>query len=170
MYKTLKVGYFVKMYPRISETFILNEILEMERRGVEVTIFSLKKPDEGKFHPQTSTVKAQVIYLDSRHLKTGWPLLVESWPTLAPYNARLWGLLEELIATHNPKYLENFFAAVTASAISVELGLDHLHAHFHLSVFAGIRLLFPRWWTTLQWLRRQRRVGRRSGRLVMLGF
>ena len=30
----LRVGYVLKKFPRISETFILNEILELERQGV----------------------------------------------------------------------------------------------------------------------------------------
>ena len=61
MNEKLKVGYFVKMYPRLSETFILNEILELERRGIDITIFSLMKPNEGRFHPQVSELKAPVI-------------------------------------------------------------------------------------------------------------
>lgn len=41
------VGYILKMYPRFSETFILNELLELERQGVHVRIFSLRKSDDG---------------------------------------------------------------------------------------------------------------------------
>ena len=48
----MKIGYVIKMFPRISETFILNEILELERQGIEIVIFSLKKPNEGRFHQQ----------------------------------------------------------------------------------------------------------------------
>ena len=130
MEKKLKVGYFVKMYPRLSETFIVNEILELERRGVEIVIFSLKKPNEGRFHPQVSQVKASVVYLDSRDLKAGWPLLHKCWPTLAPHKSRLWELFEELLAQDKTFSFELFFAAVSASAMVLDLGLDHLHGHF----------------------------------------
>jgi len=34
----MKVGYVVKMYPRFSETFILNEILELEKLGADIRI------------------------------------------------------------------------------------------------------------------------------------
>ena len=67
--KNRKVGYVVKMFPRLSETFVLNEILELERQGVEVVIFSIKKPNEGKFHPQLSALKAPVFYLDDLDTK-----------------------------------------------------------------------------------------------------
>jgi hypothetical protein len=35
----MHVGYVLKKFPRLSETFILNEILELERQGTEVTVF-----------------------------------------------------------------------------------------------------------------------------------
>ena len=126
----LKVGYFVKMYPRLSETFILNEILELERRGVEVTIFSLKKPNEGRFHPQTAEIKAPVYYLDELEPKKGWAVLAENWPTLSPCRAKLWKLLETLIPQNDSQLMELFFGAAWAAALAVKSGLGHLHAHF----------------------------------------
>ena len=48
----MKIAYILKMYPRFSETFIINEILELERRGVDVRIYSLRKPDDGRFHAE----------------------------------------------------------------------------------------------------------------------
>jgi len=126
----LKVGYFVKMYPRLSETFILNEILELERRGVEVTIFSLKKPNEGRFHPQVSEVKASVYYLDELEPKKGWAVLAEHWPTLSPRRAQLWKLLEALIPQGDSQLMELFFASAWAAALAASRGLMHLHAHF----------------------------------------
>ncbi len=126
----LKVGYFVKMYPRLSETFILNEILELERRGVEVTIFSLKKPNEGRFHPQVAEVNAPVYYLDELEPKKGWALMAENWPTLAPRRAQLWKLLEELVPQNDPPLIEFFFGSAWAAALAAGQGLAHLHAHF----------------------------------------
>ncbi|MDP9470652.1 MAG: hypothetical protein M3Q71_08285 [Chloroflexota bacterium] len=34
MNPTPKIAYILKMYPRFSETFILNELLELERQGL----------------------------------------------------------------------------------------------------------------------------------------
>ncbi len=39
-----RVGYVLKMFPRFYETFVVNEIVELERQGVEVRIFSMKRP------------------------------------------------------------------------------------------------------------------------------
>ncbi len=59
------IGYLLKCYPRLSETFILNEILELERQGVKLHIFSIKQPDTEKFHADVAKVKAKVTYLPS---------------------------------------------------------------------------------------------------------
>ena len=36
----LAVGYVLKRYPRFSETFVVNEILALEKAGVQVEIFA----------------------------------------------------------------------------------------------------------------------------------
>ena len=126
----LKIGYFVKMYPRLSETFILNEILELERRGVEVTVFSLRKSNEGRFHPQVAELKAPVFYLEELSPKRGWAVLSEHWSTLAPFSRSLWQVMEELISKNEPKLIEVLLASAWASAVALERGITHLHAHF----------------------------------------
>jgi hypothetical protein len=57
------VGYLLKTYPKVSETFILNEILELERQGVSLHLFSLRKPTDEKNHPDVAKVKASVTYI-----------------------------------------------------------------------------------------------------------
>ena len=44
--RPLIVGYVLKMFPRFSETFILNEVLALQKRGVRVHTFSMKEPNE----------------------------------------------------------------------------------------------------------------------------
>ena len=39
-----KIGYVLKVFPRLSQTFIVNEIRAHEQAGIEVVIFSLKPP------------------------------------------------------------------------------------------------------------------------------
>lgn len=58
-----RVGYVLKKYPRLSETFILNEILGHEAAGVHVSIYSLRMPDDGRFHADLASVRACAQYL-----------------------------------------------------------------------------------------------------------
>ena len=44
------VGYVVSTWPRLSQTFVLREILAVERLGVPVRIFSAKDPDGEPSH------------------------------------------------------------------------------------------------------------------------
>src|SRR5215469_10388687 len=61
----MKIAYLVKTFPKLSETFILNEILELERQGLELHIFSLRQPTEAKVHPGVAEVRAPVTYVRS---------------------------------------------------------------------------------------------------------
>jgi colanic acid/amylovoran/stewartan biosynthesis glycosyltransferase WcaL/AmsK/CpsK len=45
-----RVAYVVRVFPKVSETFIANELAELRRRGIEVRIFSLCEPVEKLRH------------------------------------------------------------------------------------------------------------------------
>src|SRR5437870_6302220 len=64
--RPVSVGYIVKMFPRLSETFILNEILELERQGLALRIFSLKRPNQTEAQMADRGVGASIIYLPER--------------------------------------------------------------------------------------------------------
>ena len=126
----LKVGYVVKMFPRLSETFILNEILELERRGVEVVIFSIKRPNEGRFHPQVSDLKAKVLYLADLDAKR-WPQWMGvEWPVLSAYSNNLWSALDEALAARDTRRVEQIWWGAWVASQAQKLGLGRLHAHF----------------------------------------
>ena len=54
------VAYILKRYPRLTETFILNEIRAMERLGTRLHIFSLLPPEPPPHHPMVREVQAPV--------------------------------------------------------------------------------------------------------------
>ncbi len=57
------VALVLKGYPRLSETFIAQEILESERAGIPVEIVSLRLPTDRRTHPVHSEISAPVLYL-----------------------------------------------------------------------------------------------------------
>jgi glycosyltransferase involved in cell wall biosynthesis len=67
-----RVIYLVRSWPRLSQTFILNEVLGLERRGVPLTIVSLVRSGEPLAHPQVGMVASAVTYLDERTRFVGW--------------------------------------------------------------------------------------------------
>ena len=58
-----RVAVIVKGYPRLSETFIAQEILGLEERGIEVLIVSLRKPTDPAIHEMHRKIRAEVLYL-----------------------------------------------------------------------------------------------------------
>jgi len=59
-----RVIYIVRSWPRLSQTFIVNEVLALERRGLTLAIFSLVRAREDIVQPQVRDVRAPVRYLE----------------------------------------------------------------------------------------------------------
>jgi colanic acid/amylovoran biosynthesis glycosyltransferase len=59
----LRVLYVLKRYPRLSETFIVRELLGLESHGVRVGVDALLEPEAGAQHPDVQSVQAAVRYL-----------------------------------------------------------------------------------------------------------
>lgn len=57
------VAIVVKGYPRLSETFVAQEIRELERRGLDILIVSLRHPTDPARHPVHDEIEAPVVYL-----------------------------------------------------------------------------------------------------------
>ncbi|WAP70822.1 glycosyltransferase [Jiella pelagia] len=58
-----RVAILVKGYPRLSETFIAQEIAGLQDRGLGQLIVSLRQPGETKVHPVHRKITAPVLYL-----------------------------------------------------------------------------------------------------------
>jgi glycosyltransferase involved in cell wall biosynthesis len=61
--KEKAIAFVLKGYPRLSETFITNEILLLERLGCNIHIFALRNPGEKKIHENVHRIKAKVTYI-----------------------------------------------------------------------------------------------------------
>ena len=57
------IGFILKGYPRLSETFIVNEILLLEKLGYRLHIFAMRNPGEAKVHDSVRRVRAKVTYI-----------------------------------------------------------------------------------------------------------
>lgn len=58
-----RIAVVVKGYPRLSETFIAQEILGLERRGFEILIVSLRQPTDPAVNDINRAIRAEVLYL-----------------------------------------------------------------------------------------------------------
>lgn len=53
----------LKGYPRLSETFIAQELLGLEQAGHKLMLFSMRHPTDAKRHPVHAEIRAPVVYL-----------------------------------------------------------------------------------------------------------
>ena len=58
-----RLGYLLKAFPRVSETFILNEILELEGQGFDLHIYSMIRPTDRLRHQLVDQVRSPITYL-----------------------------------------------------------------------------------------------------------
>ena len=115
-------------WPRLSETFILNEVIGVERLGVRLQIFTLKETKDKVPNAKASRVHAQVTCLSIKHNLTAAGrssvrLFVRQpvrfcQTVLRALRYRRWGVLG------------CFFQATYLAEILVRESLTHLHAHF----------------------------------------
>lgn len=131
------LGMVLKGYPRISETFISNEIRLLERMGFRIHIFSMRAPRENFTHDSIREIRARVTYLPETMIK-GLPALLRQTFRFALRHPRRFGKGLALMRTRfalAPKVhtwvkhiLQGAYLAQTVEDEHIDLA--HLHAHF----------------------------------------
>ena len=59
------VLYVLKRFPRLSETFVLRELLELEAQGERILIDALLPPEDGPAHAELADLRAPVQARDA---------------------------------------------------------------------------------------------------------
>ncbi|WP_426035621.1 glycosyltransferase [Cypionkella sp. TWP1-2-1b2] len=121
----------VKGYPRLSETFIAQELRGLELAGLDLVIVSLRHPTDKKRHAVHDEIAAELLYLPEylyreplRVLRGLWTARRQQgfWPTL-----RAW--LKDLIRDPTSNRIRRFGQAAVLVAEWPQNGA-WLHAHF----------------------------------------
>jgi len=117
----------VKRFPRLSETFVLNEFLELRRQGVPVRLFALSDPHEAHVQPEAEQLRPEVGYLGDG---PRWRRLRAAAATAGRHpqgsgRALVFALRRRSRATWRHLYE----ALVLVDHLDRE-GIGHLHAHF----------------------------------------
>ncbi|MBW1695257.1 MAG: glycosyltransferase family 4 protein [Deltaproteobacteria bacterium] len=129
------LGMILKGYPRISETFISNEIALMEKLGFSIHIYSMRRPRENFSHESVKQIRATVDYLPET--------LLEPLPIFLYHNFKLAGkkpqtyrkafmkAIRRFSQTRRMATFKHFFqAGYLVNKLLAEKPVIHLHAHF----------------------------------------
>jgi glycosyltransferase involved in cell wall biosynthesis len=126
-----RVAFVVKGYPRLSETFIAQEILALEQRGLGILIVSLRHATDPTTHPVHRQIQAPVLYLpeylkdEPRRVWRGW----RRARRLPGYRMAWQTWLTDLLRDPTPNRIRRFGQALVLAA-ELPADIEQLHAHF----------------------------------------
>jgi len=139
-----QIGYLLRSYPRLSQTFILNEILALEKIGVSIQIFALTNPHEKVVQMQVDQVQAPVHYLDEDIQPRSLRNMLKENAQVA--SLHLMGYLRSLVYIAANSGIDEGYAASNRWECFLQAvhliyllvlkerrtgkKIDHLHAHF----------------------------------------
>jgi hypothetical protein len=165
-----RVAFVLKGYPRLSETFIAQEIHALEKRGLDILIVSLRHPTDRAVHPVHDQVKASRLYLpeylhqEPLRVWRGWRRVRR----LPGYKAARRAWLADLRRDSTPNRVRRFGQALVLAA-ELPPGIDRLHAHFlhtpasvtrYTATMIGLPWSFSAHakdiWTTPDWEKREK--------------
>ena len=126
-----KIVVVLKGYPRLSETFIAQELLGLERAGFELVLIALRRPTDTKRHPVHDEIRAPVHYLPEYLHEEPWRVS-RAILTCLP-KAGFWRALHALFADFWRDRSRNRirrFGQAAVLAAEWPQGAGWLHAHF----------------------------------------
>jgi glycosyltransferase involved in cell wall biosynthesis len=125
------IGIVVKRWPRLSETFVLSEILGLERAGLRLRIYALKDSLEPAAQTTIDQVRAPVSYVRAGSLADLPALLAAQAALLRAAPWRYLRTLGYVLARrrHRSTFV-HFFEAARLVGMLRDHGVSHIHAQF----------------------------------------
>jgi glycosyltransferase involved in cell wall biosynthesis len=172
-----RLAVVVKGYPRLSETFIAQELLALEGLGFDIDIWSLRHPTDGAVHALNRAVKAKVRYLPE-YLYQGPIRVVRGFidaTRLAGFRPLLAVFFRDLRRDLTANRLRRLGQAFVL-ARELDPAIGHLHVHYlhtpasvvrYTAILTGRSFSFSAHakdiWTTPDWERREKIADARWG-------
>jgi len=127
-----KVAYIISRFPTLTETFVLYEILDVTRQGVEVELFPLMRARTDVMHPEA----AEWVRRAHFHPFLSWRILRANLGFMLrkprAYFAALWALLRGTWGSFRffTGGIAIFPKTVYFARLMQQQGVTHVHAHF----------------------------------------
>lgn len=131
-----KVGFILKGYPRLSETFIAQEIYLLEQKGLELEIYSMRAAREKTRHPVHGKIRAKVTYIpEDGFLKPSvwWPALQSAFVFPKTFLSALSHAILHSVLRFTRSPLKRLVQAgwlIQKNRLGQGSTIQHLHSHF----------------------------------------
>ena len=120
----VNVLYYLDWFPKLSQSFILNEIYYFSKHGHNVAVFSLNRPDMDVEHDELDEIDVDIAYADAPSITSVPRELVGSlFDDRSSYESSISGPKRRLGTRFLTKQCLDFVD-------TLEYDLDHVHAHF----------------------------------------
>jgi glycosyltransferase involved in cell wall biosynthesis len=117
----------VKTWPKLSETFILEEVLGLERAGVALRLYALAPPSDEIHHPAVDTVRAPLITVPPPEARHALGYLARHMAIAAASPLRY---ARAIGTAWRQRTWGEFLRGGWLAAQLARDGVAHLHAHF----------------------------------------
>lgn len=122
-----RAAFLVKGFPRLSETFVLHELLELRRQGLDLRLFSVLLPEDKLVHPAAVPLCDEVTYLRS----ASWGLRARAiGSAVLRHPLGLARGLVWLARQHSMPAVRRLVDALVLAHACERDGITHVHAHF----------------------------------------
>lgn len=141
----MSLAYLTSIFPKLTATFIYREVIELQRRGKHIKIYSLHKPDHSELSEESIPLceetyyllpvktsrlfKSHIKFLVRNPLKYGITLLRMMTGTYDKFQDRLRGLM-------------HFGEGVVLADKMLYDGITHIHAHYASHPTSVARVIF----------------------------
>lgn len=126
----MKLGYVLKKFPKLSETFVLNEILALEEQGASVEIFSLGVADEPRFHAAVGKLRAEIHYLGAGPHAAVAACIASLRAKLGVSGTADWRGVWDLLELPDRDPMRLVRCTLELAALAQARGVERFHAHF----------------------------------------
>lgn len=123
----MRIGYVLDRFPSLHQTFVLNEMLALEARGLELAVFSLL-PGSELVHADVARLKAPVTYAPPPGAKAG--LARGQLDALVGGPAAWAATLRTVLAEPRRVVAASMLRSAAMAPAARDQGVTHFHAHF----------------------------------------
>lgn len=123
------IAYISQNFPSLTTTFVYREVMELKRRGVPVSTFSIWRQDLDSLPPETRALANETVSL----FPIPWPRLIGEHGRCAIRHPGRYLRLATFLLTRRQERPANIYktwASAYAARAMVQQGVRHIHAHF----------------------------------------